>query len=342
MIHYILSDTEKGKAFEADIRQFLREWNNDSPFITIHTSGSTGSPRPIQVRKEQMRASARLTCSYLQVMPGERALLCLPMQYIAGKMMVVRAIEAGLKLIACPPSNHPLAELEESVQLAAMTPSQLYNSLQIDSEREKLGRIEKLLIGGGGLDGRVEEQLRRLPNKIYMTYGMAETLSHIALRAVTGVEASEWYSPLPGVTLSCDSDRRLIIEAPLVADETIHTNDVVILLPDGRFRILGRVDNIINSSGIKIQIEPLEEQLRKVISTNFAITAVNDPQWGEAVVLLLEGTTVDEALKGRIREAVPPKHFPKRFLSVEKIPLTASGKINRAACRKLAQARLEG
>lgn len=321
---------------ESDLHDFLEEWNDASPYIQVQTSGSTGIPKQMKVRKEQMRQSARLTCEFFSLQPGDKALLCMPLQYIAGKMMVVRALWAGLDLIVREPSGHPLKEVDVPLRFAAMIPLQVYNTLQVPEERERLCRTDILIIGGGPVDKALEEEIRKLPNRVYSTYGMTETLSHIALRRLNGPAASPYYTPFPSVGLSLSPDETLVINAPLVCDMPLETNDVVRLLPDGRFQILGRKDNIINTGGIKVQTEQLEEVLRSIISVNFAITAIPHPKFGEAIALLMEKRSLKEEEKKQIDRIVPKFQQPKQTVVVETIPLTGSGKIDRKACRALA------
>jgi len=317
-----------------NLQSFLSEWYSESPVMTIQTSGSTGTPKVIVAQKEKMIQSARMTCSFLKLKKGDKALLCLPLQYISGQMMVVRTLIAELDLIVRNPSGNPLADVDMPLRFAAMTPMQAYNSLQVPKEKERLMQIGILLIGGGAIDPELSQTLKTFPNVVYSTYGMTETLSHIALRRLSGADASDYYTPFPSVKLSLSPENTLIINASKVADDIIYTNDVAELLPDGRFRILGRTDNIINSGGIKMQAEAMEETLRPVLSGNFAITSVPHPKFGEAIVLLIsqEHTISTEQIKALL----PPFQRPKYILEVEKIPLTPTGKINRKACRKLA------
>lgn len=319
-----------------DLYKFLADWFKDSPSITVHTSGSTGTPKEFTVRKEQMMQSAILTCSFLHLQKGDNALLCMPLQYIAGKMVVVRALVAGLTLILRTPSSHPLADVETPLRFAAMIPLQVYNTLQVPEEKERLCRTDILIIGGGAINKELEAEVRTLPNIVYSTYGMTETLSHIALRRLNGPEASSAYTPFLSVLLSLSSEDTLIINAPLVCDETLMTNDIAQLHPDGTFSILGRKDNIINTGGIKVQIESVEEALRSIISATFAITAIPHPGLGEAIVLLVEKTADIEGLSGRIASLLPKYQQPKYIRQVDAIPLTGSGKTDRKACRLLA------
>lgn len=332
------------QTIEEDLKTFLAEWEDPSPYIQVQTSGSTGTPKQLTVRKEQMWQSARITCEYLGLKKGDNALLCMPLQYIAGKMMVVRSLYAGLNLIVRQPSGHPLADVSEPLRFAAMIPMQVYNTLRNPEERKRLCQTDILIIGGGAIDTALENEIRQLPNAAYSTYGMTETLSHIALRRLNGPEASPAYYPFPSVNISLSEEDTLVIKAPLVCDEVLRTNDVARLHPDGSFSILGRKDNIINSGGIKIQTEVVEEALHPVISVKFAITSVPHPKFGEAIVLLIEDKEkkVEPAgLQSRIDNVLPKYQRPKYIIEVETLPLTGSGKIDRKACRALAQSRME-
>ena len=238
-----------------DLQDFLNDWHNGSPTVPVHTSGSTGAPKPLRVEKRRMEASARLTCDFLGLAPGDTALLCMPLDYIAGKMMVVRSLVRGLRLVSVKPSSRPLAGLDEAPVFAAMVPMQVACSLHCAKERRLLMGIRHLIIGGGAVDKALEKELRSFPNAVWSTYGMTETLSHIALRRLSGPDADSWYTPFTGVGVSLGADGCLVIDAPLVCDGTLHTNDFAELHPDGRrFRILGRKDNVINSGGVKIRM----------------------------------------------------------------------------------------
>ena len=319
---------------QEDLQVFLSEWNNSSPTLEVQTSGSTGTPKRMQVRKDQMINSARLTCDFLGLQIGDKALLCMPLQYIAGKMMVVRSLVAGLDLILREPSGHPMADIDVPLRFAAMIPLQVYNTLQVPEEKERLSQIDILIIGGGSIDKELEQQIQQLPNQVYSTYGMTETLSHIALRRLNGPDASDYYIPFSSVKLSLSPDKTLVIDAPLVTQAPLITNDVAELLPDGRFRILGRKDNIINSGGVKIQIENIETQLRSILTHDFAITSIPDSKFGEVIVLLT--TAPNESIQKESFEILQKFQRPKHLLTVHTIPYTGTGKIDRAACRKLA------
>lgn len=318
---------------------FLTRWFDDSPFMTVQTSGSTGVPKSLTVRKQQMMQSARLTCEYLDLKEGDTVLLCMNLRYIGAMMVVVRALVAGLNLIVRPASGHPLSDVNVPLRFTAMVPLQVYNTLQVPEERERMKQVEVLIIGGGAVDEALLAEIRQLPGAVYSTYGMTETLSHIALRRLNGVSASEHYDPFSSVTLSLSSEGTLVIEAPLVCDEVLQTNDMARIFPDGSFMILGRKDNVINSGGIKIQTEELEDKLRALISLPFAITFVADERLGQAVVLLIDsrmrGNVVN--LRSKIETCFSTYYRPQYVFLTEEIPHTGNGKIDRKGCHVLAE-----
>lgn len=317
------------------IEEFLKEWNDDSPTILVHTSGSTGQPKPMLVEKRRMEASARITCRFLGLHEGETALLCLPLDYIAGKMMVVRAQTCQLHLISITPDGHPMATDCGPVDFAAMVPLQVWNSLQDPLQASRIRAIRHLIIGGGAVDANLAAALADFPNAVWSTYGMTETLSHIALRRLNGPERSDWYSPLEGVSVSVNADGCLVINAPAVHDGLLVTNDLAEI--DGnRFRILGRKDNVICSGGIKIQIEEVEALLRPHLSMPFMITKIPDARLGQQMVLLTEDA--DRGKTETVCRQVLPRYWqPRQIIYTEKLPLTETGKPARAAAERLAE-----
>ena len=340
------------------LEEFLEEWNNASETVLVHTSGSTGDPKPMLVEKRRMLASARRTNDFLGLKEGDTALLCMSLDYIAGKMMVVRAIERGLRLISVEPSGHPLGVNncyewdfhlfrplltshnlgEEMVTFAAMVPMQVYNSLQVEEERERLMQIRHLIIGGGAIEKGLAAELKSFPNAVWSTYGMTETLSHIALRRLNGPDVSEWYTPFPSVKVGLNEEGCLVIDAPEVCTTTLITNDIAEVKPSPcvtPFRILGRKDNVICSGGIKIQAEEVERQMRPYLREPYMITKRRDDKFGEVVVLLTEGSVKDAR---EVCEHILPKYYqPRVYLHVDRIPLTETGKPARQQAAQLAK-----
>ena len=352
------------------LEDFLSEWNNDSDRVLVHTSGSTGKPKPMMVEKKRMLNSARITCDFLGLKPGDSALLCMSLDYIAGKMVVVRSIERHLHLISVSPSGHPLKDINlkdangkdvnGEITFAAMVPMQVYNTLQVPEERERLTHVRHLIIGGGAIDASLEKELRSLPGNIaiWSTYGMTETLSHIALRRINGDEASEWYQPFDSVKISQTDEGCLVIDAPLVCAETLVTNDIVEIEPyiynkvekhdkeekhdkveKLRFRIKGRKDNVICSGGIKIQIEEVEALLKLHLEKPFMIAKKKDEKFGEIAVLLTEDEDlkkVEATIRRLLSDEKSSDHkshkywIPREFRYVDHLPLTETGKPKRS------------
>lgn len=322
--------------------EFLEEWNNGDDCITVHTSGSTGKPKPLRVEKCRMEASAHITCRFLGLKQGDTALLCMPLDYIAGKMVVVRSIVAGLRLISVKPGGHPLRGLDQSPVFAAMVPLQVYDSISNPEERRLLMGVRQLIIGGGAVDDALCDALKDFPNAVWSTYGMTETLSHIALRRLNGPEASEWYTPFENVSVATDADGCLMIDAPAVCEKRLKTNDIAELDADGRrFRIIGRKDNVVCSGGIKMQIEEMERQLKPHATCRFMITKVKDHRLGEAVAMLVEGDD-SETMRRLCEEHLPKYSRPKHYICVSELPMTATGKPARAEAMKTAQAAIGG
>lgn len=336
------------------VNDFLQEWNSPSETLLVHTSGSTGKPKPMWVEKQRMLNSAHITCDFLGLRPGDSALLCMSLDYIAGKMMVVRSIERKLRLFSVKPSGHPLSDeslakmVEMDFDFVAMVPMQVYNTLQVPQERDRLSRIKHLIIGGGAIDDALAEELRSLPGAVWSTYGMTETLSHIALRRLNGEEASEWYQPFDSVGVSLNSDGCLVIDAPLVCSEPLVTNDIAEIKqqetsshssdassslktssPHVLFRIKGRKDNVICSGGIKIQIEEVENLLRQHLDAPFLLAKKKDEKFGEIAVLVTESGDL-EGVEAICRQVLPKYWVPRQYLHFDQLPMTETGKPKRA------------
>lgn len=336
------------------VNDFLQEWNSPSETLLVHTSGSTGKPKPMWVEKQRMLNSAHITCDFLGLRPGDSALLCMSLDYIAGKMMVVRSIERKLRLFSVKPSGHPLSDesltkmVEMDFDFVAMVPMQVYNTLQVPQEWERLSRIKHLIIGGGAIDDALAEELRSLPGAVWSTYGMTETLSHIALRRLNGEEASEWYQPFDSVGVSLNSDGCLVIDAPLVCSEPLVTNDIAEIKqqetsshssdassslktssPHVLFRIKGRKDNVICSGGIKIQIEEVENLLRQHLDAPFLLAKKKDEKFGEIAVLVTESGDL-EGVEAICRQVLPKYWVPRQYLHFDQLPMTETGKPKRA------------
>ena len=336
LLQTLFRKTYGNGGFHTQLADFLAEWFNGSDKLKVHTSGSTGKPKELWVEKSRMMNSAILTISFLRLRTHDTALLCMPLQYIAGKMVVVRALVAGLNLLPINPCGHPLEKLTKAPDFAALIPMQVFNSLSVPEEKELLRQTGHLIIGGGAIDRTMSDELKDFPNSVWSTYGMTETLSHIALRRLNGPEASEWYTPFTDVNLSLSEEGTLVIQAPRVSKETLVTNDIAELNPDGQFRIIGRKDNTINTGGVKVQIEQIEAALHPLLPQPCMITSVPDPKFGERIVMLVEGKPLTKDIEEAI-STLPPYWRPKQTFSLGKLPQTGTGKPDRASARQLAK-----
>lgn len=317
--------------------QFIKDWISDSKTLTIKTSGSTGSPKEIEFSKKSMIKSAIATASFFGLKPDYKALLCLPIDYIAGKMMVVRAFVAGLNLIPVKPSANPLAEIIEPAEFAAMTPMQVFQSFELPDGIKKLNSISTLIIGGGAINKSLADKIQQLSNYCWQSYGMTETLTHVAVRRLTGENISEQYFGLPGFEFSTNQASCLRIKTPYPESRSIQTNDVVLLYNATSFTFKGRFDFVINSGGVKIFPEDIERKLDPYIRQRFVISSLNDEIIGEKPVLVVEGDIDKEfSLPEISKQAFLTKiETPRQIITLESFPETNTGKINRLSIKHL-------
>lgn len=403
MLHQTMLEQHGEKSFLVDVAKFLEEWFNSSDLLQVQTSGSTGTPKKLMVEKERMMNSACMTLSFLGLKAGDGALLCMPLAYIAGKMVVVRSLVGRLNLCVTEPSSNPMqAWYEQDLSqgksesdivvptFAAMIPMQVYNCVRDPLSDKLLRQVRELIIGGGAVDADLGARLNDYPNHVWSTYGMTETLSHIALRRINQEsldnsaassidksntefsktepsllnehasdyedDGSSWYEPFDGVKLSLSDKGGLVIDAQSVCAEPLITNDVVVFNEQGHFKVIGRLDNVINSGGVKVQIETVEKQLNAAIE-DFAkadaqsalaklqcmITSKSDEKFGQVVVLLY---TFKDGVKHEISDEqwstlfskLHRYHIPKLKLYVQSLPLTGTGKPDRANAKKIAAA----
>lgn len=309
---------KEGEEFEKPVGDFLLDWFDSKEYIDMMTSGTTGIPKIITVSKQAMVNSALATGDFFDLMPGNRALHCLPIKFVAGKMMLVRAMILGFDLEFVAPSLNPLENLEGNFDFAAMVPLQAQHSIN------DLKRIKKVIIGGAKIHKSLEDQLLKLPIQAFETYGMTETITHIAAKKV-GEKA---FTVLPNVTISYDEDNCLVISAPRISAEIIYTNDIVELVNENQFVFLGRKDNVINSGGIKLIPEIIEEKLAGKLDANYFITSKEDQEFGQKVILVIEGDKhpIDESAF----ENLDKYEKPKEVVFVKKFKVTNTGKLIRS------------
>jgi o-succinylbenzoate---CoA ligase len=308
---------KEGEDFEKPVGDFLLDWFDSKSYLEVQTSGSTGIPKLIRIDKQAMVNSAIATGDFFELRPGNKALHCLPVKYVAGKMMLIRAMILGLDLDFVAPNSHPLENNETLYDFVAMVPIQAQHSLK------ELKMVKKLIVGGAKLNKKLENALAKLSTEIYETYGMTETITHIAAKRV-GENA---FTVLPNVTISYDEKNCLVIHAPRISDEVIHTNDIVELVNENQFVFLGRFDNVINSGGIKLIPEQIEEKLSSKIDRRFYVIGKPDKDLGEKLVLVIEGES--QEINPSIFDDLDKYEKPKEIVFVAKFKDTITSKILR-------------
>lgn len=308
---------KEGEEFEKSVGDFILDWFDNKSYIEMNTSGTTGTPKLIRVDKQAMVNSALATGDFFELGPGDKALHCLPTKYIAGKMMFVRGFILGLDVDFVAPSSHPLLHNDTKYDFVAMVPLQAQNSLTT------LKNVKKMIVGGAKMSKILENGLSKLNTKVFETYGMTETITHIAAKQV-GEHA---FSVLPNIEITKDDRNCLVIDAPMISSEQISTNDIVELVGENQFVFLGRLDNIINSGGIKLIPEKIEGKLSDKIDSRFFVTGKEDADLGEKLILVIEG--IKQTLDKTIFDSLDKYEKPKEVFFVSQFIETATGKIKR-------------
>ncbi len=330
--------------WEQDLYAFILEWLNGEPTITVNTSGSTGKPKAIKLNKVQVRNSALMTAQYLNLGEGSNALLSLSANYIAGKMMIVRAIENGWHLWAVAPSNNPLEHFDTQIalQLVAWVPSQLKAMLDKKDVKltERIQAIDNILLGGSPVSPKLAQKLKLFPNNVFETFGMTETISHIAMRRLSGAAQDAFETTDPDIILGQDERDCLVIIAPALSSQPVITNDIVEVVNDRHFNWLGRVDNVVNSGGIKLSPEQLERKILPLLAQRFFMAGVADGQLGQKLILVLEGGALTATSISKLKESLATTltryEMPREIFTISQFEETATHKVNRlATMRKL-------
>lgn len=320
--------------FEKTTLAFCQAWITGQQSFTIHTSGSTGSPKEIQLKRSALEASARMTLRALALKPGGNSLVCLDTAYIAGQMMLVRSLLHNMNIVAVEPTANPLKNIDHPVDLVALVPYQLETILE--QSPGKLDSVRCAIIGGAPVSYSLRKKISKSTCALYATYGMTETVSHIALQRLNGKQAQDYFEALENIHLRVDDSGCLCIQAPYLPAEII-TRDLVEIVGHNQFRWLGRIDNVINSGGIKITPEKIELVFEKIfdlleIKNRFFIASVPHKKWGQQVVMFLEGglsKTDEDKIIEMATGQLSKYELPKKILRIEKFIETATAKIDR-------------
>ncbi|MDX1829107.1 MAG: AMP-binding protein [Lutibacter sp.] len=323
------------KELSEDIFTFLELWFNEKDIIEVKTSGSTGAPKSILLKKKYMINSALATGKFFNLFENTKALLCLPVDFIAGKMMLVRALTLGWKLDFVAPISNPLKNNVNTYDFVAMVPLQLENSLA------DISKIKKLIVGGAPVSNELLNKLQKIDTDFFATYGMTETITHIAVKKLNNFksdilreEEKDYYSILPNIKISKDERDCLIIEAPKISDQKIITNDIVNLISEDKFSWIGRFDSIINSGGVKLHPEEIEAKLSNCIKNDFFVAGIKDDKLGERLILIIENSDKNrskESIFNQINklETLSKYQKPKEIYFVKEFVKTPTEKINR-------------
>lgn len=329
---------EKAPFFKPSIA-FIREWLANKEKFQFQSSGSTGQPKLLEITRSQILASVDMTKRHLNLQKGEKALVCLSSEYVATKMMVARCMALDLDMVLVEPCANPMDHIDPTTQIdfASFVPMQVQKIMD-SGQSSNFGKIRNVLIGGAPLHNSLIINLKKFNNNIYHTYGMTETVSHIALRKLDKNGHTNQFTCLNGVNIRTDENNCLVVSGPMTGHKEIFTKDLVKLISQHEFIWEGRKDNLVNSGGIKIIPELVEEQLvsifKKVkLSNDFFITGIEDPILGQKLILLVEGEQAPQktmvSLDDNMKKFLPKYHIPKEVFFLKQFIKTASGKIRR-------------
>lgn len=313
------------------VLDFIDEWNDLSEEIVVKTSGSTGHPKEIQLLKKHMIASAKATGEFLGLKAGDSSLLCLSMDTIGGRMMVVRSLVLDLDLIVSDVTSTPIIGLKDTIDFAAMVPMQIQKSL--NENPDKVPMIKRLIVGGGPVSNDLIERIQEIPTKVFHTFGMTETISHIAMKSLNQPFEDE-FKCLPGITIA-EKEGSLVISAPEIGVHQLETNDAVEIISSTAFRWLGRTDFVINSGGVKLHPEEIESKLSELIYSPFYVYGEADQFLGEKLILIIENSKNLGISKNDLQTLLTKHSVPKEVRYVSQFEYTHSGKINRLTSKAL-------
>lgn len=321
---------------ETNAISFCYKWLNGKEEFEFNTSGSTGPPKKIIFQRKQLEASARLTEEALRLVPGYTALICLDPKFIAGAMMVVRSLVTGMNMIIRTPSSNPLAGVADPIDFAAFVPYQL--ATMLEKGKEQLNKLRVVIIGGAPLPQEFIEKIQDYSTSFYATYGMTETITHIALQKLNGHDRQGFFHLLPGVRASMDDRGCLVIQAPHLGPHPIITNDMVTIVDKTKLRWHGRFDRVINSGGVKVHAEKVENVAGHVfralkIQKRFFVAGLPDEALGERVVFVVEGDAFkhkkEDSLRSSLSRHLGKFEMPKAFLYIPHFAETSTQKIDR-------------
>jgi o-succinylbenzoate---CoA ligase len=330
---HTLEYPEPASDFERQVLDFCQKWQAGQTHFEFSTSGSTGTPKSILIAREAMIASAELTGNWLNLVPNDVALLSLPVQYIAGAMVLVRAIVLKLQLVVLEPSVNPLKDLPPiSIHLASFVPNQWHGIIQDKIDLPAYFYNSKgVLLGGAGISPWLLSQTKSLKFPVFLTYGMTETVSHVAYQAISPAP-STYFKLLPTVEFEIAEDACARFKAGMTANQWVKTNDLVERVDSNHFKLLGRLDRVINSAGRKIHAEKIEDELSKLFSDRkYFISGLPDDALGQKAVLFMEGSEpIDlSILRQESLEHLQSWEIPKEVIYLAYIETTDSGKMDR-------------
>lgn len=352
-------NTQPNNPYYKKVFDFKKAWESGQESFELQTSGSTGKPKKIILHRKQMLASVKMTAKAFNLKEGDTAFCCLNIEYIAGMMMLVRAFNIGMDLLIVEPKSNPFEDIEKHLYILKANRGQNFFAfvpLQIQTLLEStpifseiLNSAKAIIIGGAAVNDAILEKVQKIYRPVYVTYGMSETLTHIAIKRINGSAKEDFFNTLEGVDIKLNDESCLMIKSKITNNQWITTNDVAEIINGSSFVLHGRIDNVINSGGVKIQLEKVEKVAESVLQKlktdeqklkgRYFVFSLPDEKLGERMIFVLEKETnpafpsIEDATKIDIlqgfKEILPKFEVPKEVFFVEKMIETPTGKIDK-------------
>ena len=330
----VVDEDKSMNLWEKEIYDFILEWFSPTESVLVQTSGSTGDPKIIELKKVHMIESAKATIDFFGLEPDSSIWLCLPIKYIAAKMVVVRAIVGKMNLVYSKPSEDLIQPKSSPISITAMVQNQVNRLLNSEQGIDKLKNAGVLLIGGSSISKSLEDRINSIEGiNAWHSYGMTETITHIALHRIGSNDKQGRFYPMAGIVIKSNNDNQLIIGAPSRGVEMLITNDLVNIFNDGSFDIIGRKDNIIITGGIKVIPEKVEGLISDLITSDYFIAGVEDDILGKKVSLFIEDDISDDLvslLTNKLKNRLSKYELPKNIYKGNNFVRNKTGKVNRS------------
>ncbi|MFT7249360.1 MAG: O-succinylbenzoic acid--CoA ligase [Arcticibacterium sp.] len=322
------------------VKDFVLLWESGVQTLEVQTSGSTGEAKIIKLNRNQILASVEQTKNAFHLNEEHLFICNLSINHIAGKLMIIRALTLNSELIVIHPEGDFIKNLGNQTYLLhrnagkvffAFVPLQLEKILRTSDGYDILHKAKAIIVGGAAVNSHLLQKIKDLKVPVYATYGMTETVTHVAIKKLNGTEPDPYFTVLEGTEIRLNKLACLVVKNTATDNKWLDTNDLTKLITDKSFSLLGRLDNVINSGGLKLNLDLIEHKIDSILSHNipFFCFGLPDEHLGQKLVLCLESDRKDTTILGQLKNQMPKFNSPKEVLVFKKFERTLSGKIDK-------------